>query len=274
MAGWVCKYLLQGLCCPGCYPLSCFGFTYNLKEGENCMQHRWCRRFDWQAGTCLLGLVILMISGSTWMAQAGSANPYLIAQQISWGDILSQLRRSRKNFGGRGGLCLLIPASAREPEVLWHDRPLFVWQGFEHTVGLRQTGSETVFWRRSLSQTGTIVNQIQYTGQPLQPGQTYDLLLFSSPTNSQPVRWQPFTVMADPDRAAITADLQTLTTMLKDKKLGDEAIAQQRARYFGLHQLMSDVLQEVYGVKHPSAELRQKTQAIATDICNPSDSEK
>lgn len=230
------------------------------------MQHsRW---FVWSANG-LLGVLLLTLVSSIEHSQPVSANSYLVGQQISWGDIFSVLRRGRKEQGGKGNLCLLVPANTDKPETMWHDRPLFVWKGFEQTIGLRQADSKTVFWRRSLSQPGTIVNQIQYTGKALQPGQTYELLLFSSPTAIDPVRWQVFTIMSAPNRASVTMALQTRTATLKRAGASEEAIAQQRAQVFSDRHLEADVLQEAYAVKQPSVVLKQLTTGIAQERCSP-----
>lgn len=234
------------------------------------MQQHQRESFAWQSGKWLLSLLILTIAGSTGFAQSSAASPSLVVRQVSWSDLFSFLKRPRKPLGGRGNLCLLVPADTAQPEVMWHDRPLFVWQGPQQTIGLRQADSKTVFWRRSLSQPGTNVNQMQYTGVALQPGQTYELLLFSSPTADQPVRSQPFTIMPADDRAPLTTALQALTTKLKQAGASEEAIAQQRAQVFGNRHLEADVLQEAYAVKQPSVTLKQLTTEVAVQICRPS----
>jgi len=114
------------------------------------------------------------------------------------------------------------------------------------------------------------VNQIQYTGAALQPGQTYELLLFSAPTADQPVRSQPFTIMAARDRAPLTTALQALITKLKQEGASEEAIAQQRAQIFANHERDLDVLQEAYAVKQPSVALQQLTTEVSTQIRHPS----
>ena len=195
-----------------------------------------------------------------------SSEPIVVSQQFSWGNILDQIRRDKPPHGSRGGLCLLVPSQV-EPGVMWNDRPLFVWRGLEQTVGLQRVGSETVFWRRSLTQPGAVVNQVQFVGLALQPGQTYELLLFSEPTASQPVRRQPFRVMPRADRALITTELQALTTKLKREGASDEAIAQQRTQYFVDRRLEADAIQEVYGVKNPSISLRQLATDIPETLC-------
>ncbi len=234
------------------------------------MQQHQREGFAWQAGQWLLGVLLLTIAGSTGLAQSSVASPGLVVRQVSWSDLFSLLKRPRKNLGGKGDLCLLVPAATTQPEAMWHDRPLFVWQGLEQTIGLRQSGSETVFWRRSLSQPGTVVNQIQYTGVALQPGKTYELLLFSDPMATHLVRSQPFTIMPAGDRAPLTTALQALTTKLKQAGASEEAIAQQRAQYFSEHERNLDVLQEAYAVKQPSVTLKQLTTEVATQICYPS----
>ena len=225
------------------------------------------RRLVWQASG-LLGLMVVTIASVMASPQASVARPSLVSQQFSWSDLWRSLRRPRTDKGGKGDLCLLVPAQAQPPDIMWHDRPLFVWQGLEQTIGLRRSGSETVFWRRSLTQPGTLVNQIQYTGLALQPGQTYELLLFSSPTSNQPVRRQAFTMMSARDRVPITTALQALTANLVKENTREETIAQQRVQYFSDHQLQADVLQEVFAVKSPSIALRQFATELSKEFCS------
>ncbi|XGW00793.1 MAG: hypothetical protein ACAF41_34405 (plasmid) [Leptolyngbya sp. BL-A-14] len=223
------------------------------------------RRLVWQASG-LWGLFVVAASATT-LPQV-SAHPLLVSQQFSWSDLWGSLRRPRTNKGGKGELCLLVPAPIKPPDVIWHNRPLFVWQGLEQTIGLRRAGSEIVFWRRSLIQPGTVVNQIQYSGLPLQPGQTYELLLYSSPAATQPVRWQAFTIMGSRDRVPVTTALQALTAKLQKENASEETIAQQRAQYFSDHHLQADVLQEVYGVKNPSVALQQFATDLSKQFCS------
>jgi hypothetical protein len=229
------------------------------------MGHKRC--FGCQVGG-VLSVIGLTIAGAVAMPQSVLANPGLVSQQLSWSDLWGLLRRTRKDQGGKGQLCLLVPAQAEKPDVIWHDRPLFVWRGLEQTIGLRRSGSESVFWRRSLSQPGTFGNQIQYVGLALQPGQTYELLLFSSSISNQPVRWQAFTIMSARDRVPVTTALQTLTARLQKENANEETIAQARARYFAEHNLPADGWQEVYGVKNPSSALKQFATDISTEFCS------
>lgn len=223
-----------------------------------------CGVRNWKTAlVMLLGYGAIVLEPTAALA----SNPIVVSQQVSWGNILSQLRRDKPPHGSRGELCLLVPSEGK-PEILWRDRPLFVWQGLERTIGLRRAGSETVFWRRSLTQPGAVVNQMQFVGLALQPGQTYELLVFSSPTARQPVRWQPFTVMPNRDRTSMTAELQALTTQLKNEGATAEAIAQRRAQYFVDRQLQADAIQEAYSVSNPSIALQQLTTDIPERLCN------
>ncbi len=239
---------------------------------------RRCLRCWGKASSVWLGVLLaygaivvslMMLASEAVASEIVASDPILISQQLSWSSLLDRLRRRDKPpHGSRGELCLLVPAQANEPDVMWHDRPLFVWQGLEQTIGLRRSGSETVFWRRSLAQPGTTVNQLQYVGLALQQGQTYELLLFSSPTATQPVRWQAFMIMPARDRVSVTTALQTLTVKLQKENASEETIAQQRARYFGDYQLQSDVLQEVFAVKNPSVALRQFVTDLSKQFCS------
>jgi hypothetical protein len=170
------------------------------------------------------------------------------------------------NSGGRPGeaLCLITPFAS---QPIWHTQPVFVWQGTTNTIGLRSQKTPSVFWQTSDSIHKATVKQVQYTKVPLQPGQTYEWLFFGLSTTS-PMTWQPFQVMAAPEREKIAADLKTLEAKLKMEGANAETIALQRTNYFADRKQWVDVLQEVYSVKNPSKDLQKVAQEIATKTCS------
>ncbi len=104
-----------------------------------------------------------------------------------------------------------------------------------------------------------------YTGKALQPGQTYDWLVFE---NESPYKWVSFQVMDAQQRQRITTDLNRLENQRKAKKDDREAISLAKASYFIQNQLWVDALQQVYSVEKPSGELAQIRQEIPDKLCN------
>ncbi len=200
----------------------------------------------------------------------------------SWLDSFLKRKEPRDKGSGtvggpRDGSCWLTP-SLHWREKLWTTQPSLVWSGgTAKAVGVRVTNSQTVLWQQAtpaIAATG--VKRLRYAGQPLQPGQTYDLLFLADPSSSQPQSWQPFQIMTPAERAPITADLKVLDAQLQARKAKPETVALERAKYFAKRDLWVNALQEVYGVEKPSAELKQVTQqvtqTIQKQVCSPKSS--
>ncbi len=90
------------------------------------MEHR--RRLVWQTSG-LLGLMVVTIASVMALPPGSVARPSLVSQQLSWSDLWHSLRRPRTNKGGKGDLCLLVPAPTKPPDVMWHDRPSLSGKG-------------------------------------------------------------------------------------------------------------------------------------------------
>ncbi len=193
--------------------------------------------------------------------------------QSFWQRLLQQLwggepiDRGRGGFGGGrpvNGSCLISP----DASPIWHNRPLFVWQGDSTTIGVRLPGSESVLWRQTATPGATSnLRILQYDGPTLQPGQTYDWLFFVDRSSRKPAFWPSFQVMSARDRLAITADLRRLEATLQRQNATPEAIAFQRSQYFIQRRLWADAIQEIYAVKNPSPDLQQLTQEIEKKVC-------
>ena len=214
-------------------------------------------------GTAILSLSSLM----------ASTNHVTAIAKPTWQNILRNwLQEPRDggqggNSGGRPGeaLCLVTPSTS---QPIWHTQPVFVWQGTINTIGLRSQKTPSIFWKNSEPIRKATIKQVQYTKVPLKPGQTYEWLFFGLSATS-PMTWQPFQVMAAPEREKIAADLQTLEAKLKIEGASTETIALQRANYFADRKQWVDVLQAIYSVKNPSKDLQKVAQEIATKTCTP-----
>jgi len=92
-------------------------------------------------------------------------------------------------------------------------------------------------------------------------------VFFFDQDSSSPLLKVPFQMVDATEQMAIKTDLAKLEAQFQKQKLNPEALALQRADYFAQRQLQSDVLQEVYSVKNPSAQLQQVTREIETEVC-------
>lgn len=207
--------------------------------------------------TAIVSLPPLLLP--TAMAQTNSR------QQSSWWQIFQEKPPVEEKPGSpRGELCVIAPRSIRTNTKVWSDRPLFVWQGNLGKIEVHPHKSDEVLWSQTLTSTD---NSVTYTGEALQPGQTYDWVIFG-PQNSR-ISLIPFQVMEAPERDRIRVRLTILEQELKEKGATLEEIANARANYFAQQQLWSDVLKEVYSIENPSPELETIIQQIPSQLCKP-----
>ena len=189
-----------------------------------------------------------------------------------WSNI-SQLLFSNKppvkprKGGSRGDLCIISPDASSETRIIWSDRPLFIWHGKIKKIKVTDISNNTVIFSENVENT----QQYTYTGQPLQPGQTYQLDIFLGESRATFVKFQ---IMESEERDRITAALKTLENKLQAKKSHheaipavSEAIALAKANYFAKLGLWSDVLQQAYSVQKPSPELDRMLKEIPQQLC-------
>ncbi len=205
-------------------------------------------------------------------------SPQLITQNafIDWFSSFWQ-RRPRYRLGARSLICPISPGLI-ETYLVWHDRPLFVWQGEGAQIRVRDHESQAVLWTQSLKATD---RQIAYNGkEPLQPGKLYQWqLLGTESSSSDRNHWTTFKVMPASDRDKIQADLQTLEQKLRATRADQEEIALKKADYFLNYKIKqqidknealnpwSDVLQSLYEVENPSLSFVKQRQAYVADFC-------
>jgi hypothetical protein len=221
---------------------------------------------------CVFGLA-MALGSFTWIEET-SAIPIEARPQISWNDIIKRLLGDRKpkdrrsgGYGGSrpiGGECLISPS---QNQTIWSDRPLLVWKGGNRTVGVALDGEEPLLFRQTVAFGDSGLRRVNYTGTTLQSGKTYKWLFFADEASNELIFWVKFQMMDKSSRDSITVDLQALESKLKSQGASQELLALQRANYFSQRQLWTDVLQEVYSVENPSAELEQVAQEILAQFC-------
>ena len=180
--------------------------------------------------------------------------------------------------GGAGGgtsrgnkPCAIAPQPITTSTVVWSDRPMFVWRGVTGRIEVRPTGSQKVLWNKTRIEGQSEQGQSSalYAGEALQPGQSYEWLLFDpfALEETPPIQVVTFRVMDAKQRDRIKTQLQNLEAELKAKKASAEEIAVHRAQYFAQKNLWLDVLQEAYSVKNPSPALVGIIQDLPTKLC-------
>jgi hypothetical protein len=142
---------------------------------------------------------------------------------------------------------------------------MFVWRGPIGKIEVRQQGSNDVLWRETIPQG---VGRIQYAGESLQPGETYNWVLFDLQNNA--IRSMAFKVMDAREREQVSTQLQSLERELKAKGATVEESAARRAQYFAQRQLWSDAWREAFSVDNPVAIIGTITQTTPTPFCTRS----
>lgn len=213
-------------------------------------------------------LVILATIFTIVPNQAQSVKKNSIQPTFSWTNFSLALFSKKPPIQPRKGvsrdpvfICMISPDAPTEGRIVWSDRPIFIWKGAVQKIAVRISGSEKDLWSKTVAGT----QRINYTGKALQPGQTYDWLVFEDKSSYKSVHFQ----VMDAQRDRITTDLNTLENQRKAKKDDPEAIALAKASYFVQNQLWADALQQVYSVEKPSAQLAQIRQDIPDKLCNP-----
>jgi hypothetical protein len=180
-------------------------------------------------------------------------------------------RRPRSQLGGRGdsNLCVISPGLMEQQNVIWSDRPLFLWQA-QPVVALQRLRvidqSGKILWEKPLAATE---QRILYAGQPLQPGQFYTWQLKWMTQNTEHASDYTFQLMEPAQRNQIDTELQALTRQLQASGSTPESIADQQADYLlnRSQPLWSDALQVLSTVENPSTQTTQKLQSWITTVC-------
>jgi hypothetical protein len=184
----------------------------------------------------------------------------------------SRQRRPRRRLGGRGDgrVCMISPGLLEQQNVIWSDRPLFVWNAPpEVTMQQLEVIDQTqrLVWEKSLAATEQTA---QYEGQPLQLGQFYTWRLYWRVQDAQYSADYTFQLMEADQRNQITADLQSLTRQLPASRSSTEAIISQQVDYLlnRSEPLWSDALQMLYSIENPSAQTTQQIQTWISAACS------
>ncbi|MEM7553095.1 MAG: DUF928 domain-containing protein [Cyanobacteria bacterium P01_A01_bin.84] len=172
-----------------------------------------------------------------------------------------------KKGGGRPGeaLCLISPDKPKVTRTIWNTKPFFLWKGKISKIAIAAKGSEEYLNTQIV--TGT--QSVNYTGEPLKPGKTYEWSIFlSDQKNATSTMFVPFKVMEAPQRNRITAELRLLERLQKNNGADSEKIALAKTRYFTQKGLWSDALQEAHSVPNPSPKLLQILKDLPNQLCN------
>lgn len=186
-------------------------------------------------------------------------------------------RRKRQNTvrSGPGDICAIAPGVV-DTYIVWHDRPLFLWQSSSKNQSVELIVRELETKKEVWKQTVNIADQKASYSAPesLEPGKAYEWQLAGT-TN-----WRIFQIMSPQEHQKIATQLQAIDQNLKATIASPEEIAAKKAEYFldykvqhkiepGTFNPWSDALQSLYEVDKPSPSFIQERQELITNLCNP-----
>lgn len=210
-----------------------------------------------------------------WLGPLSSA-----AWALSWGQVTSFLGREIEDRGegrdgiGRGELCLLSPSDG---QMVWHTRPLFVWQGLTNIIGVSPAdGDAELLWHVEASASAeSVVYQAAYAGPALEPGKRYKWMFFmttgqleSRANGLEPTALSNFEAVDLLTYVGIAADISAIEAELEEEAAGEEAIALARADYFSSKGLRADAIHEIFAVSDPSEELIAARADLVAQVCD------
>ncbi|NEQ32592.1 MAG: hypothetical protein F6K04_16580 [Leptolyngbya sp. SIO4C5] len=142
-----------------------------------------------------------------------------------------------------------------------------MWSNQTQTIAVKRLETADITRQEPTEAAESDLLQATYSGSALEPGATYQWLFYFHAEAEAPMFWRTFQVLGGEERDRISAELDTLTAILKIQDADAEAIALERTRYFLAEDLLADALQEIFSVENPSAVLIETREALVAEIC-------
>ena len=161
----------------------------------------------------------------------------------------------------RGDLCLLAPTRLGPATAIWHQRPVFIWQGTIGKIEVQDTVTEAVLWRYQPTAEET---HVRYGGEPLQSGRTYQWQIYTTADSESAIVFPSFRLLPAANRALLDNGLSIAEQDALAVNGGRELA---RAQYFVDRQLPLDALQEIFLVDEPEAEFIEARQELIDSMC-------
>ena len=189
-------------------------------------------------------------------------------------------RRKEPTLASRQLICPITPGLLEATNIIWSDRPMFIWQGEVSPLTIYLYDSfnpareQQLLWSQTFTPQSPVgkFNYLTYTGEALQPGKSYDweiIIPNSAPEQSLSYNRQrhTFQVMPSRERDRIITELLALENQLATRRVSEEEIALEKANYFAKQGLWSDALQQIYSTPNPSADFISNAREILTELC-------
>mgnify|MGYP001544935255 CR=1 FL=1 len=186
------------------------------------------------------------------------ASPTSLDQVVTATDLIEYMKRGDPR-GSRGSFnaCLVSPGQLGNTDMLWSDRPLFVWRGQADRIVLESFDSGEVLWNEEVSALTPedFIYQIPYTGTPLTPGELYSWRVLRGQDSSDEVL---FEVIGGENRDRISQAMQQPPLM------GNTV---EQAKYFVAEGLWSDAFILLQPEIQESADLNASTTDFIRHLC-------
>lgn len=215
--------------------------------------------------TIMIPLHLPKVIAKTIQVQNNSNNNWKKAFEDLFNQSEDPPIKQKQGTSRGGGLCLVSPGQIEVEGKIWNTRPIFIWQGQLYRIEIRSSNSQQVLWTFDIQDDEEIVD---YTGEELEPGNTYYWRIFDSTNSITGMQQRTFEIMDVEEHEAITQDLAKLDQDLnKQGATKEEDIAFARFNFFAERNLWSDALSEVFKVQKPSIELQAFRSKVLQRLC-------
>lgn len=212
-----------------------------------------------QRWTAVLGSAIAVLA-SSHPAYGALLKPDPVAGSTTMAMIVPPPPDPLQPKGSRGDKVYAIaPSEIEGLNVIWRDRPLLIWEGAIALIEIIDAETDELLWSQLVSPENRCV---AYTGQPLQPGRSYEWRLCDQ--FDAVAHLVSFRVLEAEDRERIAAELAAIEAAAKTGGATPEDIALQRAAYFAEQELWADLLQEAFFVENASTDLMMLRQMLTS----------
>ncbi len=182
--------------------------------------------------------------------------------------LLRAKREEEPALSSRSNICEITPGLLGKTNIIYSDRPLFLWQGTVPSLEIYLYSPFSLDADQELLWTQTVNDESQnvlYTGEVLQPGQIYDWeIIVDSQANRRRIS---FRVMEQEKRERISTEIKHLETELTSAGATNEEIILAKANYFAERDLWSDTLQQLYSLETSSNNDILPSQEMISYIC-------
>jgi hypothetical protein len=182
--------------------------------------------------------------------------------------LIKSKREQEPALSSRSNICEITPGLLGERNLIYSDRPLFLWQGTASELAINLYTPFSLEAEQELMWSQIVKGDSQsvlYAGAALQAGRIYDWEIVVDAQENQ--RRISFQVMDQEERARIASELEQLETQLASAGATAEEIALEKAHFFAEQDLWSDALQQLYALENPSPEVRSNAQEITAYVC-------